>query len=42
MIRGLIANKLPQIERALRFLDGALKPGVGAPVKALVYCFCGF
>jgi protease-4 len=42
MIRGLLASKLPQLESDLRFLEGALKPGVGAPVKALVYCFCGF
>ena len=42
MIRGLLANKLPQMESDLRFLDGALQPGRGAPVKALVYCFCGF
>jgi protease-4 len=42
MIRGLLANKLPQMESDLRFLEGALKPGRGAPVKALVYCFCGF
>src|SRR5688572_24873349 len=42
MIRGLLANKLPQMESDLRFLDGALKPGRGTPVKALVYCFCGF
>ncbi len=42
MVRGLLAGKLPQMASDLRFLDGALKPGVGSPVKALVYCFCGF
>jgi protease-4 len=38
----LLARALPQSEQDLRFLDAALKPGRGAPVKALAYCFCGF
>ena len=38
----LLARALPQTEQDLRFLDSALKPGRGAPVKALAYCFCGF
>ena len=35
-------SPLPQAATDLRFLDAALKPGRGAPVKALAYCFCGF
>ena len=38
----LLARALPQGDQDLRFLDAALKPGRGAPVKALAYCFCGF
>lgn len=40
--RGLLARALPQTERDLRFLERALTPGSGVPVKALAYCFCGF
>lgn len=40
--RDLLARALPQTERDLRFLERALVPGHGAPVKALAYCFCGF
>ncbi|MEO6263785.1 MAG: signal peptide peptidase SppA, partial [Luteimonas sp.] len=39
---ALLARASPQTRDDLRFLDSALKPGRGAPVKALAYCFCGF
>jgi protease-4 len=42
LAHALLARALPQSEQDLRFLDAALKPGRGAPVKALAYCFCGF
>ena len=41
--RTLFADLLP--ERAgdeLRFVQQAMAPGQGLPVKALAYCFCGF
>ena len=38
----LLTHALPQTRDDLRFLDSALKPGRGMPVKALAYCFCGF
>jgi protease IV len=38
--QGLLARALPQSRDDFRFLDSALKPGRGTPVKALVYCFC--
>jgi protease-4 len=37
---ALLARALPRTAQDLRFLDAALKPGNGAPVKALAYCFC--
>ena len=40
--RGVLARALPQVEHDLHFLDSALKPGRGAPVKILAYCFCTF
>jgi protease-4 len=39
---ALLARALPQTAHDLRFLDSALQPGRGMPVKALAYCFCGF
>ena len=39
--QALVARALPQATEDLRFLEAALKPGRGAPVKALAYCFCG-
>ena len=39
--QALLARALPQATHDLRFLDSALQPGRGAPVKALAYCFCG-
>jgi protease-4 len=38
---ALLARALPGAAQDLRFLDAALKPGIGSPVKALAYCFCG-
>ncbi len=42
LAHGLLARALPQATSDLQFLDSALKPGPGTPVKALAYCFCGF
>ena len=42
LARGLLARATPQVEQDLRFLESALTPGRGLPVKALAYCFCGF
>ena len=42
LAHALLARALPQGEQDLRFIDAALKPGVGVPVKSLAYCFCGF
>ena len=42
LAQSLLLRALPQATDDLRFLDAALKPGMGAPVKALAYCFCGF
>jgi protease-4 len=39
--RALLVRALPRADHDLRFLDAALEPGNGAPVKALAYCFCG-
>ncbi|MDQ2702296.1 MAG: signal peptide peptidase SppA [Pseudomonadota bacterium] len=41
LARSLLASALPQAHRDLRFLEAALQPGAGSPVKALAYCFCG-
>lgn len=41
LARGLLAKLLPDVEQQLRVLERAMAPG-GAPVKALVHCFCGF
>ena len=38
---ALLVRALPRTAQDLRFLDAALKPGNGLPVKALAYCFCG-
>lgn len=39
--RGLLAKASPQAAADLRFLEGAITPTRGVPVKALAYCFCG-
>ncbi|MFL6593580.1 MAG: signal peptide peptidase SppA [Luteimonas sp.] len=38
--QSLLARAVPQSRDDFRFLESALKPARGAPVKALVYCFC--
>ncbi|MGH8076085.1 MAG: signal peptide peptidase SppA [Lysobacter sp.] len=38
--RGLLAKALPQAAADLRFLESAVQPTRGVPVKALAYCFC--
>lgn len=40
--RSLLAKASPQAAADLRFLEGAIAPTRGVPVKALAYCFCGF
>jgi len=40
--RGLLARAMPQVGHDLQFLDSALQPGRGVPVKTLAYCFCAF
>ncbi len=41
--RSLLAKVAPQADRDLRMLESAMEPRKGgAPVKTLVYCFCGF
>ena len=37
----LLARSMPQAAADLRFLEGAVQPSRGVPVKALAYCFCG-
>ncbi len=41
MARSLLAKASPQAAADLRFLEGAIQPTRGVPVKALAYCFCG-
>jgi protease-4 len=38
----LLAKMAPQAAADLRFLEGAITPTRGVPVKALAHCFCGF
>jgi protease-4 len=41
--RALFADLLPaRADDELRFVQQAMAPGPGMPVKALAYCFCGF
>ncbi|MGO1073452.1 signal peptide peptidase SppA [Lysobacter sp. CA199] len=40
LARGLLAKALPQTASDLRFVESAIKPTSGVPVKALAYCFC--
>ncbi|MGH8026672.1 MAG: signal peptide peptidase SppA [Pseudoxanthomonas sp.] len=39
--RGLLAKAMPETDAQLRFVEQAANARGGAPVKALVYCFCG-
>lgn len=38
--RGLMARLMPQTAADLRFLEAAITPTRGVPVKSLAYCFC--
>ena len=40
--RALLAKAMPETDAQLRFVEEAATNRNGAPVKALVYCFCGF
>jgi protease-4 len=40
-LQTLLARATPQATRDLKFLQSALEPTPGRPVKALAYCFCG-
>ena len=40
-MQALVAQAMPQAADELRFLQNAVKPTRGVPVKALAYCFCG-
>ncbi len=41
VLQSLLAKAAPHAARDLRFLESALQPTPGKPVKALAYCFCG-
>jgi len=41
LTQALLAHALPRAQGDLRFLDDAMHPRPGAPVKALAHCFCG-
>ena len=40
--RVLLAKAMPETDAQLRFVEEAANNRNGAPVKTLVYCFCGF
>jgi protease-4 len=40
MARFMLPKAAPQAAADLRFLESAIQPGRGVPVKALAYCFC--
>lgn len=42
MAQMLLPRALPQTAEDLRFLQNAIEPTRGVPVKSLAYCFCGF
>jgi protease IV len=39
--RALLAKAMPETDAQLRFVEQAANSRGGAPVKGLVYCFCG-
>jgi protease-4 len=39
--RTLLVKTMPETEAQLRFVQAAATDRSGAPVKTLVYCFCG-
>ncbi|HJW47263.1 MAG TPA: signal peptide peptidase SppA [Lysobacter sp.] len=41
MARAVLPRALPQAAEDLRFLESAIQPTRGVPVKSLAYCFCG-
>ncbi|GAB3372051.1 signal peptide peptidase SppA [Lysobacter rhizosphaerae] len=41
MAQTLLPRALPQTAKDLRFLESAIEPTRGVPVKSLAYCFCG-
>ncbi len=41
LARMLLAKQMPELDTQLRFVEDAVKDRNGAPVKSLVYCFCG-
>ena len=41
VLQSLLAKATPHAARDLRFIESALQPTPGKPVKALAYCFCG-
>ncbi|KAF1710816.1 signal peptide peptidase SppA [Pseudoxanthomonas sacheonensis] len=41
LARALLAKAMPETDAQLRFVEQAANSRNGAPVKALVYCFCG-
>ena len=40
--RAMLAQRLPEANTQLRFVEEALQDRQGTPVKALAYCFCGY
>ncbi|KRG69358.1 signal peptide peptidase SppA [Pseudoxanthomonas dokdonensis] len=42
LARALVAQRLPQVEQQLKFVEDATRTGNGAPVKTLAYCMCGW
>lgn len=41
LAQALLPRALPQTAQDLRFLESAIQPTRGVPVKVLAYCFCG-
>ncbi len=41
LAQALVARALPRAGDDLSFLEAAMQPRAGKPVKALAYCFCG-
>ena len=41
LARFMLPKAMPQAAADLRFLESAIKPTRGVPVKSLAYCFCG-
>ncbi len=39
--RALLMKAMPESAAQLRFVEQAANPSAGAPVKSLIYCFCG-